>query len=48
MPICQVVFYKASDEDALNQSAFNGKRKPNLGVIRVDPIVEKLMKPIPN
>jgi dCTP deaminase len=47
MPICQVVFHETSDSDALNQSAFNGKRKPNLGVIRVDPVLEKLRRPIP-
>jgi dCTP deaminase len=45
MPICQVAFYATSDSDATNQSMFDGKRKPNLGVIRVDPVLEKLMKP---
>jgi dCTP deaminase len=48
MPICQVVFHKTSDLDALNQSAFNGRRKPNLGVIKTDPVLEKLMRPIPS
>ena len=45
MPICQVVFHEASDANALNQSSFNGRRKPNLGVITVDLILEKLMRP---
>jgi dCTP deaminase len=48
MPICQVVFHKTSDDNSLNQSAFNGRRKPNLGIIRTDPILEKLTKEIPN
>jgi dCTP deaminase len=48
MPICQVVFHKGSDDEALNQSTFDGRRKPTLGVIRFDPVLEQLMKPIPS
>ncbi len=47
MPICQVVFHQTSDSDTLNLSTFHGRRKPNLGVIRVDPVLEKLKQPIP-
>lgn len=42
MPICQVVFHQTSDSTASYQSAFHGRRKPTLGVIRVDPILAKL------
>ncbi|MGH7008508.1 MAG: dCTP deaminase [Stellaceae bacterium] len=47
MPICQVVFHKTSDSDEKNISSFNGKRKPTLGRIQADTILEKLSRQLP-
>ena len=44
MPICQVVFHRTEGDHEKNESAFNGKRKPTLGQIRMDAVLEKLSK----
>ncbi len=47
MPICQVVFHRTEGNEDKNESAFNSKRKPTLGQIRMDAVLEKLSKPLP-
>jgi dCTP deaminase len=47
MPICQVVFHRVEGNSERNESSFNGKRKPTLGQIRMDAVLEKLIKPLP-
>lgn len=45
MQICQLFLHTASDEShATSRSAFVGQRKPRLGVVKVDPIADALMK----
>ena len=44
MPICQLVFHQTTDDETRNQSGFNGKRKPALGSITMDPVLKRLMK----
>lgn len=46
MPICQVVFHQTSDEEGRNQSSHDGKRKPTLGAIKKDSVLEKLSQPL--
>jgi dCTP deaminase len=44
MPICQVVFHQVSDKNDKNASKFHGKRKPTLGTIQGDAVLDKLSK----
>jgi dCTP deaminase len=46
MPICQVVFHSTSDSDGLNKSRFDGRRRPALGFIKRDAVLEKLCSPL--
>lgn len=45
MQICQLFLHTASSDDSvISRSAFVGHRKPRLGVVKVDPIADALMK----
>jgi dCTP deaminase len=46
MEICQIFFERAEGAENVAQSQFDGRRRPVLGEIRLDRIVEKLQKPI--
>ena len=47
MPICQVVFHRTEGNQDKNESGFNGKRRPTLGQITMDAVLEKLSKRLP-
>jgi dCTP deaminase len=46
MEICQIFFEKAEGTEDIADSQFDGRRRPVLGDIRLDRIVEKLRRPI--
>lgn len=46
MEICQIFFENAEGEALPARSQFDGNRRPILGEIRIDKVVEKLRKPI--
>jgi dCTP deaminase len=47
MPICQVVFHRTEGNSDKNESAFGRRRKPTIGQIRTDAVLERLSKEIP-
>lgn len=42
--LCQIFFEKAGKSDEVSESQFDGRRRPVLGEIRLDRIVEKLRR----
>ena len=42
MPICQIFLHTASPGEGLSKSMFSGKRRPTLGTLRPDNILQKL------
>ncbi len=44
MPICQVFFHQTTDDDTIDPSGFIGMRRPTLGNIRRDAILNNLSK----